>query len=155
MKSTTTKTSSEVLPSEVHRWDFLTFDFKKMISEVLLVLLLYLILFFIWWRFHLLAKEMTDVGDISNDDDFFGDIVDTPKEGIEQHKKRECLKSLIEKGKAHLLGKWTHERVEKASDETINKKYTEYNQRELNEKGEKTGKALGKHIINLYSTGIS
>ena len=25
----------------------------------------------------------------------------------------------------------------------------------LNEKGEKTGKALGKHVINLYSTGIS
>ena len=30
---------------------------------------------------------MTDVGDIF-DDDFFGDIVDRPKEGIEQHKKR-------------------------------------------------------------------
>ena len=28
-------------------------------------------------------------------------------------------------------------------------------QRELNEKGEKTGKALGKHVINLYSAGIS
>ena len=102
MKSTTTKTSSEVLPSEVHRWDFLTFDFKKMISEVLLVLLLYLILFFIWWRFHPLVKAMTDVGDISNDDDFFGDIVDTPKEGIEQHKNRKCLKSVIDKGKRHL-----------------------------------------------------
>ena len=25
----------------------------------------------------------------------------------------------------------------------------------LNEKGEKTGKALGKHVINLFSTGIS
>ena len=24
------------------------------------------------------------------DDDFFGDIVDTPKEGFDQHKKREC-----------------------------------------------------------------
>ena len=35
------------------------------------------------------------------------------------------------------------------------KKYVEYKQRELNEKGEKTGKALGKHVINLYSTGIS
>ena len=31
----------------------------------------------------------------------------------------------------------------------------EYIQRELNEKGEKTGKALGKHVINLYSTDIS
>ena len=58
--------------------------------------------------------------------------------------------------KVHLLGsKWTHERVDKASDEIINKTYAEYKQRELNEKGEKTGKALGKHVINLYSTGIS
>ena len=30
---------------------------------------------------------MADVGDTLNDDDFFGDIVDTPKEGIQQHKK--------------------------------------------------------------------
>ena len=96
---------------------------------------------------------MADVGDILNDDDFFGDVVDTSKEGIEQHKKRESLKSVIDKGKGHLLGKWTHERVDKASDETINKSYAEYKQRELNEKGEK--KVLGKHIINLYSTGIS
>ena len=28
---------------------------------------------------------MASVGDILNDDDFFGDVVDTPKEGIEQH----------------------------------------------------------------------
>ena len=51
--------------------------------------------------------------------------------------------------------KWTHKRVDKVSDEVINKKYPEYKQRELDEKGEKTGKALGKHVINLYSTGIS
>ena len=57
-----------------------------MITEVLLILLLYLILFFIWWRFLHLIKAMTDVGDTLNDDEFFGDIVDTPKEGIEQHK---------------------------------------------------------------------
>ena len=48
-----------------------------------------------------------------------------------------------------------NERVDKASDETINKTYVEYKQRELNEKGEKTGKAPSKHVINLYSTGIS
>ena len=95
---------------------------------------------------------MADVGDILNDDDFFGDIVDTPKEGIQQHKKWECLKSVIDKGKAHLLGhKWTYGRVDKASDKVINKTYAEYRQRELNEKGENTGKTLGKHIINLYS----
>ena len=99
---------------------------------------------------------MADVGDILNDDYFFGDVVDTPKEGIEQHKKWEYLKSVIDKGKAHLLGHiWTHERVDKANDEIINRTYAEYKQRELNEKSEKTGKALGKHVINLYSTGIS
>ena len=99
---------------------------------------------------------MASVENILNDDDFFGDIVDTPKGGIEQHKKRECLKSIKEKGKTHLLWrKWTHERVDKANDESINKTYAEYKQHELNEKGEKTGKALGKHVINLYSIGIA
>ena len=102
-----------------------------MITEVLLVLPLYLILFFIWWQFQPLIKAMTDVGYIF-DYDVFGDIVDTRKEGIEQHKKRECLKSVIDKGKGHLLGNWTHERVAEASDETINKKYADYKQRELN-----------------------
>ena len=45
--------------------------------------------------------------------------------------------------------------MDKASDETINKKCAEYKQLQLIEKGEKTGKALGKHVIILYSTGIS
>ena len=54
---------------------------------MLLVLLLYLILFFIWWRFQPLIKAMSGVGDILNDDESFGDIVHTPTEGIEQHKK--------------------------------------------------------------------
>ena len=56
-----------------------------MITEVLLILPLYLILLFIWWRFRHLIKIMVGVGDILNDD--FGDVVDNPKEGIEQHKK--------------------------------------------------------------------
>ena len=99
---------------------------------------------------------MSDVENILNDEEFFGDTVNTPKEGVEQHKKRECLKSAISKGKV-LDGKkqWTRERVDKASDRTINKTYAEYKQRELNKKGEKTRKALGRYVINLYSTGIS
>ena len=61
---------------------------------------------------------MADVGDILNDDEFFGDVVDTPKEGIEQHKKREELRSVIDNSKAHLLGnKWMHKRVDKAGTE--------------------------------------
>ena len=56
----------------------------------------------------------------------------------------------------HLLGgKWTQEKVDKASDEIINKTYPEYKQREITEKGEKTAKALGKHVINLHSVSIS
>ena len=86
-------------------------------------------------------------------EDVLNDVVDTPEERIEQHKKREELKSVIDKGK--LGHKWTHKRVDKANDEIINKTYAEYQQRELNENGEKNGKALGKHVINLYSTGIS
>ena len=135
---------------------FVDFRFKKMITEVLLILQLYLMLFFIWWRFRPVINAMANVENMLSDDDFFGDIVDTPKEGIEQHKKRECLKSVIDRDKVHLLGsKWTQEKVEKACDENINKTYAAYKQRELNEKGEKTEKTLGKHVINLYSTGIS
>ena len=66
------------------------------------------------------------------------------------------LKSVISKGKAYLLeSQWTQEKVDEASDETVNKTYAEYKQRELNQKDEKSGKAWGKHVINLYSTTIS
>ena len=99
---------------------------------------------------------MTDVKNILNDDDFFSDIVDAPKEDTEQRRKREYLRSVISRGKVYLLGsEWTQGQVDKASDETINKTYALYKQRELNEKGEKTGKALSKNVINLYSSVIS
>ena len=99
-----------------------------MITEVLLVLLpLCLILFFIWWRFRHLIQIMSNVGDILSNNEIFGDVADTPKEEIEQHKNQKELKSVIDKDNAHLLGhKWTHGRVDKASDETINKRYVEY-----------------------------
>ena len=126
-----------------------------MITEVLLMLPLYLIWLFIWWPFRHVIKAMADVENRLNDNDFFGYTVDTPKEGIKQHRKRKCLRSVIASGKVYLLVcKWTQEKVDKASDESINKTYDAYKQRELNEKGEKTGKVLGKHVINLYSTGI-
>ena len=64
---------------------------------------------------------MASVGDILNDDEFFGYVVDTPKEATEQHKKREELKSNIDKGR--LGHKWTQIRVDEASDEIINKRY--------------------------------
>ena len=36
---------------------------------------------------------MLDEENILNDDEFFTDTVDILKKGIEQHKKRECLKT--------------------------------------------------------------
>ena len=106
-----------------------------MITEVFLILPLYLILFFIWWQFRRLIKIIVDAGDILNDDEVFSDVIDTSREDIEQHKKREELKSIVDKGK--LGHKWTHRRVDKASGEIINKTYAEYKQREINEKDEK------------------
>ena len=71
-----------------------------MITELLLVLPLYLVLFFIWYQFRHLIKIMDSVEDVLND------VVDTPEEGIEQHKKQKELKNVINKCK---LGyKWTH-----------------------------------------------
>ena len=52
-----------------------------MITEVLSVLPLYLKVFFICWRLRPVIKAMIDVEKILNDNDFFGDVVDTPKEG--------------------------------------------------------------------------
>ena len=105
---------------------------------MLLILPLYLILFLIWWQFRRLIKIMTDVENMLNDHDFFGHVIDTPREGIEQHRKRECLKGVISKGKTYLLGhKWTPEKVYRASNETVNETYAEYRQRELNERMKK------------------
>ena len=50
---------------------------KKMITEVLLILPLYLIWFFIWWRFRHLIKITADAQNTLNNDNFSGDIVDT------------------------------------------------------------------------------
>ena len=48
----------------------------------------------------------------------------------------------------------THRRADKVSDGTNNKTYVKYKQRELNQKGKKTGRALGEHVSCLNSTGI-
>ena len=126
-----------------------------MITEVLLIAL-YTILFAIWWQFWRAIKNMSDTENILNDDRFFKDTVDGPKEGIDLHKKQELLRVAISKGKLPYGKKqWTYGRVDKASNEIINNVYAVYKQTELNEKGEKTGKALGKHVIGLYWTETS
>ena len=54
----------------------------------------------------------------------FLDEVDTPKEAMQQHSKREFLKQLIESGQT-FKGKtpWTIARLDKASDKVIDKLY--------------------------------
>ena len=83
-------------------------------------------------------------------EDVLNDVVDTPREGIEQHKKREELKDVVDRSK--LGHKWAYRRVDNENNEIINKMYAEYKTRE---KRKKTGKVLDKHVINLYSTEIS
>ena len=98
---------------------------------------------------------MTDVENILNDNDFFRDVLDTPKEGTEQYKKQECLKSVIGRGKVHLLeGKWTQKKVDKARDETINKTYAEYKQREITEKGEKNATVWASTSLTYILMGF-
>ena len=86
------------------------------------------------------------------------DVVDTPQEAVEQHNKREFLIDIIKQGKADkLAGKtaWTVKRVKKASDSVIDKLYNEFNNNEIKHKAENTGKAVSKHVVNLYSNGVS
>ena len=73
------------------------------------------------WQEHTVI--IADVGNTCKDDDLFGDVVDPQKEGIEQHKKSEKLKGIIDKGR--LGHKRTHKKIDKASDEIINKTYAE------------------------------
>lgn len=64
---------------------------KKMITEVILTL--NVILFVIWLQLRHVIKIMADIENILNDcNEFFGDLIDTPKECVEQHRKQECLK---------------------------------------------------------------
>ena len=88
---------------------------------------------------------------------FFEDTIDTPQKDIGQQKKQGCVKGVIGKGEISLLNDkklWVHEKVDKASNKTINNAYAEYDQHELNLNGENTGKALGKLVISMYLTSV-
>ena len=55
-------------------------------------------------RFWRVIKIMEDIANRLNEDEFFEDPVDIPKEGVDQHRNRECLKGAISKGKGYLPG---------------------------------------------------
>ena len=48
----------------------------------------------------------------------------------------------------------TQKRVGKSRSKVVNKRYAEYKQCELNEKVEKMGRVLRKHVNSLHSTRI-
>ena len=75
---------------------------------------------------------------------------------MENREKREFFKKLITQGKK-LPGKkpWTVEFIDQASNEKVEKLHSKYTQKDLQHKGEKTGKAMGKHLINIYANGVS
>ena len=125
-----------------------------MLFEVLLIMPLYTIFIVIFYRFRNIINVMEDINQFFSDID--GGTVDTPK--VEQHNNREFLKIVINQGKADKLpGKtpWTIKRIDKATDSVIDMLYNDYIQNDIRNKAEKTGKAVGKHVVNLYSVGIN
>ena len=87
---------------------------------------------------------------LTDDED---DAVD--QEGVAQ---RETLKDVINHGKTHFLpgkkGKWSTAEIDKKTDEEVENLYNIYMQRQAQAKGEMTAKAMGSHIVNLYSNGV-
>ena len=110
-----------------------------MIVELLLILPLYIGIFVVFYRFRRIIKAMTEI------DNIFQDVPDTEA----QRSKREFLIDLASKGKFSVA------KIKEASDAEIDKFYDEYQQKELKHKAEKTGRAVGKHVVNLYSQNIS
>lgn len=95
---------------------------------------------------------------MSEIDDFLNVLVPDTDEGGKEENGREFLINAINQGKGHLLpGKapWTVARIKKVSDEGIDKLKSHFVQAETKLKAERTGKAVSKHVVNLYSTGVS
>ena len=99
-----------------------------MLIEIILCVIAitpYIIIFMFFNHFQYIINVMSDINE------FFSDVVDTPAEAVDQSNKRKKLRDLINEGKADLLkGKtpWTVGRIDKASDKVIDKVYDEYHQ---------------------------
>ena len=75
-----------------------------MFLELALVLPLYIVVWYVLIRYRHVINAMTSLDNLlSNIDEGFDDVVDTPEEGVAQRKKREILKDAIQHGKAHFL----------------------------------------------------
>ena len=88
--------------------------------------------------------------------------IDAPDRLAALQEQEECgrdfLINVINRGKADLLpGKtpWTVAQIKKAPDAVIEKLKNQFVQNEIKHKAQNTGKAVSKHVVNLYSTGVS
>ena len=79
-----------------------------------------------------------------------------PEEGVIQRKKRDVLKDVIKKGKAHLLGgkAWSIDQIDEANDKIIEKLYQNYTQLEMHEKVENTGKTMENILLSYIPTEL-
>lgn len=132
-----------------------------MITEVLFLLLilsLCFILFLILLQFWHILKTREGVESALNNHEFSADTIDTPKECIEHCKETRMFKDCIKEGKVYFQGgkkQRTLDRIDKASNRTINKIYAEYKKRKLKENGEITKRAFERQLIGLHLSGIS
>ena len=139
-----------------------------MLTEIILCVIAitpYLFLIKFFKCFPHIINVMSDINE------FFSDVVDTPAEAVDQSNKRKKLRDLINEGKADLLkGKtpWTVGRIDKASDKVIDKVYDEYHQQptETVEKNkifdqediklaQEVGEVCFPLIVELYAEGLS
>ena len=124
--------------------------------QVLLILPLYVVIFGFLYRFRRLINTMNEI-----DEMIFANCSleeEIQEKGELSTGKREFLIAQVEQGKADKLpGKtpWTVKRLREATDQVIEKLHHEYHQTDVRHKAEKTGKAVSKHVVNLYSTGVS
>ena len=130
-----------------------------MITEVILVLPIYILIFLTIYRFRHIIKAMTDIDNI---------IFDSFSDSLEQEdtardstiNKRKFLAEKIKNGEPISNSKtpWTLERLEKASNKMIDKLYEKYqnpppvkiNKQEALEKG----KTVCPVVIEMYAEGL-
>ena len=123
-----------------------------MVLEVLLILPLYKGIFVIHFRFKRVIKAMSEIDGLLNV------LLPDTDERDEGENGRDFLVSVIDQGKGDLLpGKtpWTTARLKKVPDSGIEKLKNHFLQAEAKLKAEKTGNVVSKHVVNLYSVGVS
>ena len=84
--------------------------------------------------------------------------IDILKQEEEEENGREFLIKVINQGKADLLPEktpWTVARIKKAPDAVIEKLKNQFVQAEIKHKAENTRKTISKHVVKLYTIGVS